>query len=260
MIKTLNTEFKMKTIITIIIMFAALTAYSQTVVVDSSAELNIQSGSDMCATSTGNITGHVTGGGTQCNGILPVELSNFSCTILNEVRVKLVWRTMTELNNSGFEIYRSAKNTNTNWVKAGFVRGTGTTNNTTEYTYTDANLTEGKYYYRLKQIDNNGNYRIYDMSGYAVIKPPSKYMLAQNYPNPFNPVTKINYQIPKDSRVTLKIYDATGREVAVILNNVSRAADYYTVEFNASSLASGVYFYKLQADSYSQVLKMVVLK
>ncbi len=88
---------------------------------------------------------------------------------------------------------------------------------------------------------------------------PKEFSLSQNYPNPFNPSTRISWQSPVGSRQTLKIYDVIGNEVATLVDEY-RDAGRYEVEFNASGLTSGVYFYKLQAGSYSQTMKMTVLK
>ncbi|MFQ3597685.1 MAG: T9SS type A sorting domain-containing protein [Chloroherpetonaceae bacterium] len=87
----------------------------------------------------------------------------------------------------------------------------------------------------------------------------TNYALAQNYPNPFNPTTNISYVLPKAENVSLKVYDVLGREVATLVNEV-KAAGAYTVPFNASNLASGVYFYKLQAGSFVQTKKMMLVK
>ncbi len=88
---------------------------------------------------------------------------------------------------------------------------------------------------------------------------PTRYELAQNYPNPFNPATKINYAIPKQGLVTMKIYDVLGREIASLVNEVMQPG-YYTVDFDASHLASGVYFYKLESGSFSEVKRMMLIK
>ncbi|HWQ82559.1 MAG TPA: T9SS type A sorting domain-containing protein [Ignavibacteria bacterium] len=89
---------------------------------------------------------------------------------------------------------------------------------------------------------------------------PDKYSLEQNYPNPFNPVTKIMYNIPKESRVTLVVYDILGREVAKLVNNEMKKAGTYIVEFNAFNFASGIYFYRLQAGDFVQTKRMVLVK
>lgn len=83
--------------------------------------------------------------------------------------------------------------------------------------------------------------------------------LKQNYPNPFNPATKISFSIPENGYVKLRIYDVTGREIAKLVNDFKFAGSY-TVNFNASSLSSGVYFYKLEAGIYSEIKKMLLVK
>jgi len=88
---------------------------------------------------------------------------------------------------------------------------------------------------------------------------PSVYALEQNYPNPFNPSTTINYQIPKDGLVTIKIFDALGREVKMLVNEY-KTTGRYSVEFDASHLSSGVYFYSVVAGEYKAVKKMLLMK
>jgi subtilisin-like proprotein convertase family protein len=88
---------------------------------------------------------------------------------------------------------------------------------------------------------------------------PTKYTLSQNYPNPFNPTTKINFALPKSGLVTLKVYDASGKEVALLINEIKNKGTY-SVDFNASSMASGVYFYKVSVNYFSEVKKMILLK
>jgi len=88
---------------------------------------------------------------------------------------------------------------------------------------------------------------------------PNVFKLEQNYPNPFNPVTVIGYQLSASSFVTLKVYDLLGREVATIVNE-NRPAGYYTVEFDATNLASGLYFYTLKAGDFTDTKKMLVVK
>jgi len=93
--------------------------------------------------------------------------------------------------------------------------------------------------------------------------PPKEYRLEQNYPNPFNPVTTILYQLPNDSKVTLKVYDILGSEVAELVNEV-QTAGYREVKFGSNRYSSGVYIYRLTAESptgsYSSIKKMVMLK
>ena len=88
---------------------------------------------------------------------------------------------------------------------------------------------------------------------------PVSYNLSQNYPNPFNPVTKINYALPKQGLVSMKVYDILGKEVATLVNEVKNAGNY-SVEFNASNLSSGIYFYKISVNGFSEVKKMTLIK
>ncbi|GBD92127.1 hypothetical protein BMS3Abin04_02861 [bacterium BMS3Abin04] len=88
---------------------------------------------------------------------------------------------------------------------------------------------------------------------------PSLFKSGQNYPNPFNPSTKIQYRIPNSGYVTLKIYDVLGEEVAALVNK-EQAPGTYEINFNASNLTSGIYFYQLKSGNNIQVKKMMLLK
>ncbi len=187
---------------------------------------------------------------------LPVELNSFSSINFGS-NVYLTWSTSTELNNSGFDIERTSENTE--WKKIGFVSGSGTTNGPKEYSFTDRNLETGKYKYRLKQIDFNGNFEYFELAEVVSIGIPDKYDLSQNYPNPFNPVTTINYDLPSDGIVTLIVYDMLGREVKTLVNEM-KTAGYHKIQFNAADLASGAYFYQLKAGEFVAMKKCVVLK
>ena len=91
------------------------------------------------------------------------------------------------------------------------------------------------------------------------IQVPSEYSLEQNYPNPFNPSTTIKWQSPIDSWQVLKIYNLVGNEVATLVNEY-RLAGKYEIEFDASKLSSGTYFYKLWVNNFIQVKKMLLMK
>ena len=121
------------------------------------------------------------------------------------------------------------------------------------------------------QDKRSGNYQIYASRVFAsgttpvkvVESTPTGFVLLQNYPNPFNPSTMISYQLAVNSQVTLKVYDILGKEVAVLVNGRQEAGSY-TVPFNASKgtlgLASGVYFYRLQAGSFVSTKKLILMK
>jgi hypothetical protein len=97
------------------------------------------------------------------------------------------------------------------------------------------------------------------VGGIQTTEIPNYYSLAQNYPNPFNPSTTIKFSVPKTTSVSLKVYDVLGREVAVLVNEVKQAG-FHTVDFNASNLASGIYFYKIEAGDFNAVKKMMLVK
>ncbi|MBI5403622.1 MAG: T9SS type A sorting domain-containing protein [Ignavibacteriae bacterium] len=88
---------------------------------------------------------------------------------------------------------------------------------------------------------------------------PREYSLNQNYPNPFNPVTKINYALPKQGLVTLRIYDVLGREIKTLVNEV-KAPGEYSVDFNGAELSSGVYFYRMESNGFTDIKKMMLIK
>ncbi|MFZ4591581.1 MAG: T9SS type A sorting domain-containing protein [Ignavibacteria bacterium] len=88
---------------------------------------------------------------------------------------------------------------------------------------------------------------------------PEKFSLSQNYPNPFNPKTNINFQVPKTSLVTLKVYDVLGREVVALVNEKMQAGSY-KVDFDGSRYTSGTYFYRLETDGYAETKKMLLIK
>ncbi|MBL8008938.1 MAG: T9SS type A sorting domain-containing protein, partial [Ignavibacteria bacterium] len=167
---------------------------------------------------------------TAKNCALPVELSGFTAAV-NRNTVNLNWSTVYETNNSGFDIERKAVNSG-QWIKIGNVAGGGTVSEPRNYSFSDR-INSGKFSYRLKQKDYNGNYEYFGLSGDVLIGIPGKFDMSQNYPNPFNPATKINFDLPKDGQVSIKLFDITGRQVATIVNEV-KTAGYYTVQFNAS--------------------------
>ncbi len=88
---------------------------------------------------------------------------------------------------------------------------------------------------------------------------PTEYRLEQNFPNPFNPITTISYSIPKEGLVTIKIYNAIGEELVTLVNEIKQVGNY-EIQFNAAALPSGIYFYRIQAGSFVETKKMVLMK
>lgn len=189
---------------------------------------------------------------------LPVELASFTGTS-NGNNVMLNWSTITELNNTGFDIERKSLKDSA-WKKITFLGGAGNSNSSITYKYEDRNLASDKYNYRLKQIDNNGNYKYYTLQNEITVGVPNKFELSQNYPNPFNPTTKINFNLPADAKVQLSVYDMTGRLVGTLIENQNFSAGYHTVQFNGSALSSGTYFYRISAGEFVQTKKMTLVK
>jgi len=193
---------------------------------------------------------------------LPVELNSFSA-VIDGNNVNLTWSTATETNNSGFIIERQTSNSgqNNEWMSLDFITGKGTSTEQNNYTYSDKNLAEGTYYYRIKQIDFNGDFKYYELNSEIIISAPVKFSLAQNYPNPFNPTTMIRFTVPIAGNVSLKVYDALGNEVATLVNE-NKEPGSYDAEFNIKNevVSSGIYFYKLETEGFNETKKMLLLK
>jgi hypothetical protein len=223
---------------------------------DAGTSIEIQSGADVCATNI-IINGVFSGGGTICTGPLPVTLSSFTFTVTKN-NVLLRWVTESEINNSGFKVERISGNGSI-WHEIGFVNGHGTTNEPKTYLFEDKKLQTGFYTYRIKQTDYNGNYEYFELGQQVAISKPNLFSVSQNYPNPSNPKSKIDYEIPESGIVTIRLYNLLGQEVYKILNE-PKEAGYYTVEFDGTSLASGVYFYRIEAGKFTAIKKMVLLK
>lgn len=201
--------------------------------------------------------------------VVPVELVSFNGFVNGNI-VHLSWITASESNNYGFAVERSRKSKVKGqefWESIGFINGKGTTAQTSNYTFID-NLNHNlnpfsdrqghTLHYRLKQIDFDGSFT-YSNEIEIEVENEIDFVLEQNYPNPFNPATVIGYQLSVNGFVSLKVYDALGNEVRTILNE-SRPAGYYEVDFDGSSLSSGIYYYRLTIDDNSLTRKMVLIK
>ena len=200
--------------------------------------------------------------GQNANNPLPVELSSFTSTVSGR-NITLNWETKTEKNSDKFEIQRSLV-INLNWTVIGSVKAAVLSNSQKNYSYTDTKLQSGKYQYRLKMVDNDGSFS-YSAVEAAEVAVPKDFAVSQNYPNPFNPSTKIDYQVPVDAKVILDVYNIAGQRVVELVNQ-EQSAGYYTVDFGASKLSSGVYIYRLAAsdkatgNNFSSIKKMMLLK
>ncbi len=188
--------------------------------------------------------------------VIPVELISFTANTTNDGDVVLQWSTSTETNNLMFEIERRVESRE--YFTIGFVEGSGTTTELKEYSFIDQSVEPGKYFYRLKQIDFNGAYE-YSNEIEVDVKGIFSFALEQNYPNPFNPSTTISFAIGNSSFVTLKVHDVLGNEVATLVNE-EKHVGLYEINFDASALSSGIYYYQMQAGDFIQTKKLVVMK
>jgi len=189
---------------------------------------------------------------------LPVELSTFTAVQIGS-KVLLKWRTETEINNFGFDVERCALSAECQaWDKIGFVNGNGNSNSPKEYSFTDNPAIGSKYYYRLKQIDSDGQTEYSNVIN-VDLNIPNQYALYQNYPNPFNPTTSITYNLPIDGLVSLKVFDVLGSEVATLVND-NQKSGVYTIPFDGKELSSGIYICKITANNFVSSIKMILMK
>jgi hypothetical protein len=184
---------------------------------------------------------------------VPVELTSFTGNY-NDGAVILNWVTATESNNYGFEVEK--KYEETMFETIGFVAGSGSSTVAIEYSFIDDDITNDRIFYRLKQIDFNGE--IY-YSAQIMVEVPivSDYQLFQNFPNPFNPGTTISYSVPIPSEIAL--YDIIGNEIVKLYEGMQQEGVHQIV-LNASNLASGVYFVSMTAANFNKSIKISLLK
>lgn len=203
---------------------------------------------------------------------LPVVLSEFTATFDVESGLPVLnWVTQSEDNNSGWNVYRgnyreAFNEGNANQINPQLVLGAGTTSQPSHYSFQDPyglELIPGNiYWYFLESVDNSGE--SYLMGSLSLQVPedvgepplPTKTTLIGNYPNPFNPVTNINFNIKENETGTLSIYNVKGQ---VVLTKQFEAGEHKYV-WDSENNASGVYFYKLETNSYSKIKKMLMLK
>ncbi len=189
--------------------------------------------------------------------IVPVELTSFTVTT-DKNNVNLAWSTATETNSNQFIVER--KISGGEWTETGTVKAAGTSTTTKTYSFSEKNLAAGKYSYRLRQIDFDGSTQTFDAVEVEV-GVPTAFDLSQNYPNPFNPSTRINFAIPTAANVTLEVFDISGQKIATLVSGFLNAG-YHFVDMDAAKykMSSGTYIYKIQADKFSSVKKMILVK
>ena len=214
--------------------------------------------------------------------MLPVELSAFSAAFNRETsQILLKWRTESEINNLGFDVYRS-ETPDEKFVKINpaHIKGAGTDSTTHDYKFIDESAVVGKtYYYYIESISFSGEREksrtikiIIDASGKARVTSlmrPTASALLQNFPNPFNPETWIPFHLAKDADVTLRIFDIRGKEIRTI-HLGQRSAGYYDSKAKAvlwdgrdsygQEVCSGIYFYNIAAGTFNSTRKLTIIK
>jgi hypothetical protein len=203
------------------------------------------------------------------DGALPIQMASFAASVVRDNDVEVTWKTVSEMNNYGFEIQRK-RGDSSEWLKIDFVEGHGTTLAPQSYSYIDRALTFGKYFYRIKQIDLDGKSETFPEMEVTVGVTPDTFVLAQNYPNPFNPSTQIEFVVPQRGFVTMKVYNVLGQEVATLFEGNAEAGEINMVRFsatggsafggNAPNLPSGLYFYTLRSAGKIETKRMILMK
>jgi hypothetical protein len=199
--------------------------------------------------------------------IIPVELLYFNAKIINS-KIQLNWSTANELNNLGFEIQRKTAGSDMGWENIGFVNGAGTSNERIYYSFFDDNPIVGTLLYRLKQIDIDGSYKVFPTVSvdYNI---PTEFALQQNYPNPLYLTesssathigTTINWQMKKSGFVSIKLFNVLGKEVDVIANGYFEEGRHFKVYTPDKTLPSGIYFYQMQTEGFTDIKKMMMIR
>jgi hypothetical protein len=198
---------------------------------------------------------------------LPIQLAQFLWKPTAGNGVRLEWMTLSETNNYGFEVQRSSSGiADFVTLPNSFVPGHGTTIDTNRYAFVDTAPVSGRSYYRLRQIDTDGTSitsepllvdRTTDVAAPPAL--PSAFALHQNHPNPFNPQTIIEFALPEDAVVTLKVYTLLGQLVATLVDG-RQSAGQHAVTLDAHAWNSGVYICRMESGSFRESRKLVLVK
>ncbi len=187
----------------------------------------------------------------------PILIEPLNNAILSSETAQFIWnQSYAEVTKYWFEIDKTDQFT-TSFIDSSI----------TDTTYIYSDLQNGQHYWwRVKALNSLGWGDFSEVRTFDIVTSveednqlPVEFSLEQNYPNPFNPSTKIKYSVPQSSKVVIKVFDVLGSEVATLVNE-EKAVGSYEVEFIANNVTSGIYFYKLQAGSFVETKKMIILK
>ncbi|MBN1997388.1 T9SS type A sorting domain-containing protein, partial [candidate division KSB1 bacterium] len=202
---------------------------------------------------------------------IAVTLASFSAAEHNGT-VTLNWTTESEINNAGFNIFRSEKeNTGFEKINSALIPGTGNATTGRSYQYIDRPADSKTYYYKLQSVSLNGNVNMHGAVEVTVTTSvgdaghiPDKFDLGRNYPNPFNPSTRIEYAVPRTTFVSINVYDIHGKLVRALVNEQKAAGTFSVIwdrtDHNGDIVPSGIYFYRMRAANFEKTFKMTLLK
>ncbi len=198
------------------------------------------------------------------NATVPVELVEFKSSLLGG-KISLNWKTKTETDNYGFEIekcFDSAQHDGhpelvEGFHKIGFVAGKGTTTTPQTYSFTDSEVKSAVTYYRLKQLDNNGNFSYSAVE--KVETSPNSFLVSNAYPNPFNPTTQVKVSLPEKSKIRYQIYDAIGKLV-IDGKETEHESGVFAMKIDLSKQSSGLYLLNVSVNNKKFNQKLVLTK
>jgi hypothetical protein len=234
----------------------------------SGGSMTADAGTGIVSTGAGNLTGRhyvqvnirefseLWLSGSQSDEPLPVTVSSFDAQAVNNEYIKLSWTTLTEINDAGFNIERRADEKS--WTELGFVPGHDNTTTEMNYSYNDQNIVPGtRYYYRLKQVDNNGNYKYTDAVT-AMITPGNSFEIREFAPNPASANTQIGVVTSESQKMEVALYNEMGQRISYDTRQLS--SGYNEIQFDLSRYAAGTYSALISAGNNVYSRKLVILK
>lgn len=201
------------------------------------------------------------------NGPLPIVLSSFTAVASAGGSVSLQWKTLSETNNYGFLVERKGgQDTVFTAIQGSFVAGHGTTIQPQQYQWTDVTPPPLPLQYRLRQMNLDGSFHYSESvtveltSATELSQIPAVFSLKQNYPNPFNPLTIIEFTVGSRGPASLTVYNVLGQSVGTLYDGEADPGRIYRLKFDGTNLASGVYFYRLQAGSVVETKRLLFMR
>jgi hypothetical protein len=193
--------------------------------------------------------------GTESGYPLPVELLSFEATAVNNEYIKLNWSTATEINNDGFEVQKSTDGIN--FTKIGWVKGMGNTTNKQDYLFNDMEPFDGVNYYRLKQIDYNGDFE-YSPIVAATITSNGGFQMADLYPNPARDIINLDLMMHNFGNIKYTVYNTIGQPVLVETGVMTKGKN--TVQINTANLPAGTYMLTVEQADKVETKRFVVFR